>query len=379
MLLTNAFNIFELVIKISVVLSLLMTLSLLGALVFVRSRNATYRRHQTLLTTRWREIFRAAYAGEPIGDSFPAVARQDWFTVISLYIQFHNVRENDRPRRDEIHRQLGMLAERIGLADHATSLLQTGDDGDKILALDVLGQIRDARSIETARTLSEEKGPELSRAAAHYLLRIDPGFVGDFLQLLLLRDDWVASRVEMMLREVDSVILGFDMRGAIEGASEDTKPRLLDYVRFCPPATAHIICSNVLADSLDPETLAAALRSLAPLADERDHDTAVRFTCSGEPIVALSGLRVLRRCVRAEDRDLLVEMLSNPDYWIRLRAAEAVVQLLPTLEQVEEFAAGLSDRFSRDAIQQVLAEKAMSARRLQKPDRRETSSVEAAA
>ena len=153
------------------------------------------------------------------------------------------------------------------------------------------------------------------------------------------------------------------MRDAIADASEETQPRLLDYVRFCPANSIHSICDGVLNTSRNPEALAAALRSLAPLAQDRDHEMAVRFTNHKESIVALSALRVLRKCVRSDDRDLLVKMTSHHDYWVRLRAAEAAVQLFGTAGLAEAFSAGLTDQYARDAIEQVLAERAMAARR----------------
>ena len=251
----------------------------------------------------------------------------------------------------------------MGIADYALSLLERGDDADKIIALKVLGHLRDARALESAVVLTRQEGPELSRTAAHCALRIDPSFIAGTLRLLLVRGDWVRSRVETMLREIDPDALGAAMLDAIADAPEELQPRLLDYVRFCPANSAHRICDGVLDTSRNPEALAAALRSLAPLARDRDHEMAVRFTNHDESIVALSALRVLRKCVRNEDKDLLVKMTSHPDYWVRLRAAEAAVQLFATSELAEEFSAGLADRFARDAMDQVLAEKAMVARR----------------
>jgi hypothetical protein len=368
LLFTNGFNLFELIIKLSVMLSLLMTVSLLAALILVRSRNAIYRRRQILLTTRWRDIFKTAYTGESLPQSLPQIRNQDWFTVLAIYIQFHDIREKDRPRTAEVFSRLDDIAIRLGINDYALSLLDRGDDADKIVALNVLGHIRDARALEGALSLTLEKGTELSRAAAHCALRIDADFIAGMLQLLLERGDWVRSRIEMMLREVDPDILGGAMRDAIASAPEEAQPRLLDYVRFCPANIAHTICAGVLDTSLNPEALAAALRSLAPLAGDRDHELAVRFANHEDCIVALSSLRVLRKCVRNEDRDLLVKMTSHPDYWVRLRAAEAAVQLFATAELAQAFAAGLADRYARDAIEQVLAEKAMAARRAARPD-----------
>ncbi len=348
MLFTNGFSLFELIIKLSVGLSLLMTIALLAALILVRSRNAIYRRRQIVLTTRWREIFERAATGKSLPDSLPEIRKQDWFTVLAIYIQF---------------RGIAAIAIRLGIDDYALSLLDRGDDADKIVALKVLGLIGDARALEGALMLTGEKGPELSRAAAHCALRIDPSFIAGMLQALLEHDDWVRSRVEMMLREVDPAVLGVAMRNAVASAPEETQPRLLDYVRFCPANIAHTICDGVLSASRDPEALAAALRALAPLAQERDHAVAVHFANHEASIVALSALRVLRKCVRSDDRDLLVKMTSHPDYWVRLRAAEAAVQLYATAELAKAFAASLADRFGRDAIEQVLAEKAMVAHR----------------
>ena len=56
-------------------------------------------------------------------------------------------------------------------------------------------------------------------------------------------------------------------------------------------------------------------------------------------------------------------MTAHRDYWVRLRAAEAAVQLFATAERAQEFSASLTDRYARDAIEQVLSEKAMAARR----------------
>ena len=347
MLFTNGFNLLELIIKFSVGVSLLMTVALLAALILVRSRNAIYRRRQITLTTRWHNIFKAA-STDTFPDALPKIRKQDWFTVLVIYTAFPNIPE---------------IATRLGLADYALSLLDRGDDADKIIALNVLAQIRDVRALDGALALTHDKGPELSRAAAHCALRLDPSFIAGMLQLLRERDDWVRSRVETMLREVDPDALGVAMRDAVADASEEEQPRILDYVRFCPANSAHNICDGVLNTSLKPEALAAALRSLVPLASDRDHQMAVRFSNHEDSIVALSALRVLRKCVLHEDRELLVKMTAHHDYWVRLRAAEAAVQLFGTADLAREFSASLADPFARDAMEQVLAEKAMVARR----------------
>lgn len=375
----NVSNTLTLVIELSVGLSLLMMLALLATLLIVRSRSALYFHHRNVLTKQWREVFKTAYTGEPLPAQLPLIAKNDLFTVLCLYEQFHDIRAKDLSRSGEVTPKLDELAKRTGLDDYALSLLQRGDDAEKILALTCLGQMRDPRALETAKELTVDPGTELSRAAAQCALRLDQHFLEEVLQLILVREDWARSRVEMMLRDVDPDALGRAMRAAIASAPNATKPRLLDFVRFCPPSVAHEICTQVLAESSDPEVLASALRSLAPLANDSDHATALRYASHASDIVTLSALRVLRKCVHEGDRDLLARLASNSDYWVRLRAAEAAVQLLETPERIEHFATEIGDRYARDALRQAVAEKAMAARRADRHDRRIAPQKETAA
>ena len=352
----NVSDTFDLIVKASFLLSAAMVLLLLATLIVVRTRTALYFHHRNLVTERWRDIFKSAYNDEQPAQQLPPIRKGDWFTVLGLFVAFHGAREN-----------LDALARRAGIDDYALALLQRGDEADKVLAFKTLGHFRDHRALEPAKRLAQDKGPELSRAAAHCALRIEPEFVGGVLELLLDRDDWARSRVELMLGEVDQHGLDVAMMDAIAGATDDTKPRLLDYVRLCSPTMARKICTRVLAEASDPEVLAAALRSLAPLASEGDRDMAIRYSASSSSIVALSALRVLRKCVRESDRGLLVAMMSHSDYWVRLRAAEAAVQLLGETPDVETFASTLTDPYARDAVKQVLSERAMAGRRTPKP------------
>jgi hypothetical protein len=378
LLFTNGFSLFEFIIKVSVALSLLMTLLLLIALTVIRYRNGIYRRRQAVLTTRWRGVFKTAYTGEAAPNPLPAIERGDWFTVLCLYVQFHDIREKDRPRSAEVFRRLDACARRVGIDDYAFALLLRGDDAEKILALNILGQLHDRRATGPAIALTSADGPELSRAAAQCVLRIDASSIGSTLQLILLREDWVRSRVEAMLGEIDPEALGQAMRVALGSAPDAVKPRLLDFVRLCSTSTARAICADVLTAALDPETIAAALRSLAPIADERDHELAMRYCTHTEGIVVLSALRVLRKCVRSEDRALLEQLTSHRSYWVRLRAAEASIALFGTSDS-RDFAAQLTDPYARDAIRQILAEQALFAGRAAQPDRRMPRLVEKSA
>lgn len=370
MLSGNASSIFTGIIIASVVISTVMTVSLTILLVVVRIRNTASRKHRETLVSRWRNTFKTAYTEEPEPDPLPQIGVRDGFTVLQLFVQFHDIREKDRPRAHEVFPRLDAMAARCGVDELALRYLEKGDDPEKLLALNVLGHIRDRRAFDRAVALVDEEGPELSRAAAQCAMRIEPRFIGVLLNLVRDRDDWVRSRVEAMLKEIPQVDLDPAMREAVENAEDAAKPRLLDYLRFCTPTKARVICKDVLDSARDPETIAAALRSLAPLAGDNDHGLALQFCAHEKAIVLLSALRVLRKCVRYDDRELLANLCAHRDYWVRLRAAEAVVQLYGETGLTQEFMEEHPDRYAKDAIRQAIAERKMFARRKPELDRR---------
>lgn len=366
----NASNLLVYIIEASVGVSAVMTLALIVLLFAVRIANATRRRRREAVTARWRDVFKSAYTGEEPPDPLPPVAPKDWFIVLQLFVRFHDVRDKDKPRAHEVLPKLDAFALEAGIDEYALRLLEKGDNADKILALNVLGHLREVRAMDSAVALCDDEGAELSRAAAQCALRIDPRFIDGMLELVRERGDWVRSRVETMLKEVSSEDLDPAMSRVIDTADERGKQRLLDYVRFCSPAAARVICKQVLDFAKDDETVSAALRSLAPLAGENDHALALRYCKHDAPIVLLSALRVLRKCVLYSDRDLLAGLTAHRDYWVRLRAAEAVVQLYGDTGLAQEFANEHPDRYARDAIRQALAERKLFALRKPPPDRR---------
>lgn len=352
----NDSNLLVRFISIGLAISSLMVVVLFATVIVVRFANGVRRARRKTLDARWRAIFLAPYTGMPLPEPLPAVGKRDWFTVLQLFEQFHELRERDRARAAGIVPVLEALAYRIGLDAYALGLLKKGDAGEKIVACNVLGGLRERRAFDGAARLSMDETPEISRAAAHCALRIDPEYIGRVLQLVSERDDWARPRVERMLREVDAARLDRAMRAALRTNDDQGRRRLLDYTRFCTPEAAGEICREVLGRRPQAETVAAALRSLAPLANDDDRDIALEHARSTETAVTLGALRVLRKCVRAEDEPLLQELTAHPDYWVRLRAAEVVVQFFGDSSRAEAFAARHPDRYARDAIRQALSE-----------------------
>lgn len=363
-------DLFIRLIEISAGLSSLTLALVFVALLAIRISNGIARKRRATLTSRWRAIFVTAFTGAPPPDPLPEIGRRDWFTVLQLFDQFHTIRENARHRASSVFPILDAMARQLGLDAYALSLLGKKSGADRVTALNVLGHLRDSRAFDTAAALSTDDGPQVSRAAALAALRIDPKFVDRLLELIRGREDWPRPRVETMLGEVDSERLDRAMRKALGVQDEAGRTRLLDYVRLCSPAAARSMTRTILRRTSDVETVSAALRSLAPLAGEDDRAIALGYCRSPESAVALGALRILRKCVRPEDDILLRELTANRDYWVRLRAAEVLVELYGDLGSAERFSEQHPDRYARDAIRQALAERRRMDARRADPDRR---------
>jgi HEAT repeat protein len=134
-----------------------------------------------------------------------------------------------------------------------------------------------------------------------------------------------------MLSEIDPHALGDGLASAIDRsqAAGDIggTVRLLGFLSYGSPEVARDACRRVLDPVGNSELLAAALRGLAEVALPGDAAVARRHAQDTRAHVRLAAIRVLRAVGAGEDLALLGSMVTDPDYWVRRRAAEALVAL----------------------------------------------------
>jgi HEAT repeat protein len=119
-------------------------------------------------------------------------------------------------------------------------------------------------------------------------------------------------------------------------------------------ATADEILGGLLATTDDPEVVAAALKRV----ESPRLLPHVRRACAhGEWVVRTQAAAALGRVGDRGDRDELLRLLCDRGWWVRYRAAHALLsgRFGPAAE-VAEAALALGDRYARDAVTHVLAE-----------------------
>jgi HEAT repeat protein len=342
--------------EIAVLVFAVLVVLLAVAVVVVSRRNARWTLRRTELEARWR-----AYLLGEVPDRPPMpVTDRDRTAIIALFNEL--TREPGGPAPAPGREAVTAAGRRARLDRMATALLD-GDDVDKVVAFHGLARLGGGAAAETARAYLDHPGTELSRAAARCLLLVDPGALGPVLDRTRRRPDWGATRVAAMLAEIDPRAVGDALASAIDRSvterDADGTIRLLGFLSCGSAEAARDACGRVLDLAGDPEVQAAALRGLADVA--RPGDAAVARPYARDtrrPHVRLAAIRVLRAVGAGEDSDLLGTMVTDPDFWVRRRSAEALVAL-GAVGAAPPPTGGLTvvdDTSARDALVEAMAD-----------------------
>jgi HEAT repeat protein len=173
----------------------------------------------------------------------------------------------------------------------------------------------------------------------------------------LRRADWPAARLGALLRDARSDAVAPVLIERLLAGSTEAQLRLLPLLRFAQVPLAGGVLQTLLAHASDAQLLSVALRQL--------HDRAalprVR-ELAGHPdaLVRSAAAVALGRIGGEAERALVVGLMSDADWWVRYRAAQALLALPGhSPAGLDALRATLADRFARDALDHVRAERAI--------------------
>jgi HEAT repeat protein len=186
---------------------------------------------------------------------------------------------------------------------------------------------------------------------------------------LMKRTDWPASRVANMLQmagadvisdQIANAALKFALEESGQNANANGKPatndpaRLVRYLELAYNVAALPAARTIAEFSHDPEVLAACLR----LFNRAEDLPVVRECVSHEDLcVRVQAAAALGRIGEAHDEELLVPLLSDTEWWVRYRAAQALSRLPHMREpKLKTIQAAQANPFARDILTQVMAE-----------------------
>ena len=138
------------------------------------------------------------------------------------------------------------------------------------------------------------------------------------------RRDWPRTHVFKVLQRAGSAVIGEPLYRCIRAAADDDAAYLLQFAEIAEFDVRDALAVELLRSRDNPEVLAAALKVATGHAAVPAHRRAPR---APGLVRADAGRQATGRMGRPEDAARLEKLLADEEWWVRFRAAKALVGL----------------------------------------------------
>lgn len=247
------------------------------------------------------------------------------------------------------------IAYALGCEQYAKKLLEHGNRTERLLAILTLAHLRDLSAWEllTIQTLHADSVTSIN--AFHALVQIDAEATArQLMPLLLARIDWPITHIASILQAEQSTFMLplLEASNKIKSSHLIRTLRLIEALHIALPQTA---LRQLLDETNNAETIIGALRitndaSLLPY---------IRI-CLNNPDwrIRVQAAKALGRIGEYSDVNRLIPLLADTSWWVRYRSTQALVNMpFLSVNEITLLQNNLSDRFARDMLRQVTAER----------------------
>lgn len=325
-------------------------LTLLLVLMMVYLRVSLNRRAQEerIFLSIWRPLLLSSLHSS-VSAVLPMLAVNDRVYFLKLW---NNLM---RTATGEAAGNLISIAYSVGCDHFSRRLLRRGDRVECLLATLALGHMRDHPSWDLLimQTLAVDNVTSINAFQA--LVQIDAEATAQqLIPLLLAREDWPIAHVAAILQSAHSAFL----QPLLEATTEIKSVHLVRTMRLIEALHLAIPQSTVLRlldEANDTDTIIAALR----IANDAGLLTHIRgYLNHPDWRIRVQAAKVVGRIGEHADINRLIPLLADAEWWVRYRAARALIAMpFFSIAEIEQLRDKLSDRFARDMLGQVLAER----------------------
>jgi hypothetical protein len=320
-----------------------------------RASHILHKRHLQQLRATWWPIFAETAASEQFAADAALPSVRFWQKLMLL-------REWSRFRSlvmGQATVSLNTLAGRLDMLPLARRHMNRRSVAHRLLGLQVVGQLRDRDSWDAINATIEDPNIALSVTAATALTDIDPDraiprvvpLIGQFVR-------WPRTQVGRILNRAGPDIVSVRLCREIADAPADAAILLLQFADSAFAGDINAVAEKLLKDRQEPALLSAALKAArGRICPER----IVELTRHDVWYVRMQAATFLGRAGNVADLAALEPLLSDREWWVRYRAAQALVAS-PFLgpNALRRIASRQQDQFARDILQQALAEKGLA-------------------
>ncbi len=334
----------KLIVLALIVLLFIYTLSLRFLLMLTTRRRARIDRV-------WRDIVAAAAMSRDQAEAMPLPRVSGMHTRYLMEI-WNRARDTVRGSAAD---NLIVLGQRLRLVEEACRLLDKRSIRSRVLATQTLGHMRHKDSLDVITELIDSPGMAISITAARALVEIDREKAARLLiPMISRRRDWPRTQVLRFLRALGSARISEELYRAIRSAEDEDRIYLLQFAQLAEHDVIHAICAELIRESNNPAVLAAALKLVSG-----DFQVPRLQALAQHPVwfVRMRIARLLGDVGQPEHVSLLEDMLDDPEWWVRYRAAQAIAKL-PFLgpNALRQIRDRQQDRYAREMLEQAFSE-----------------------
>jgi hypothetical protein len=252
--------------------------------------------------------------------------------------------------------RLHRVALALGFDVAARRMIHTRKIGRRILAIRTLGHLQDPTSWQPLQEQLASVNALVSFYAAAALVRIDAqrAMPGIMLQLAE-RESWPGEAMARLLVDAGADVAREPIRALMLSLAPAKLPPLLPWLAHVDALLGSEIGVELLRRHPDDADIVAA--ALLVVRDPSVLPELARFAESANAEVRQNLAVAFGQLGGLEQTDVLMRLLCDPVWWVRYRAAQALIQLNGmTAAGIDAVRARLTDNYALDMLDHVQAE-----------------------
>ncbi len=327
-----------------------MSLLLLAAVLVLRQVAQRRERNHLRATALWKKVLADALQAAPA--SSPPLPWRDMTGFMDAWNELHD----GLGAADDAG--LRRVADQVDLAPKLERMLDRGNFHDRVMAIIAIGYLRSPSSFGRLEQLVGDASPIISISAARAMMRTDAArAVQQVVPQIESRQDWVDGGIAQMLNEVAPDAVKDELGAAALRANDDVASRLVRFLAGVSEEAATPVIGKILAEPHDEHLVSTCLQVMN---DAVDLDKVRPLLAHERWHVRMHAAAAIGRLGDAGDAPALKPLLADPQWWVRYRTAQALEHLLRgEVRQLEQVRDTQEDRYARDILTQVMAERAL--------------------
>lgn len=225
----------------------------------------------------------------------------------------------------------------------------------RLLAVVTLGNMKDKGVWKILEALARNDRGIISLAAFRALMQIDPDLaIGKFSSLLVERHDWQQSMLAKILKESGSKVVCHALTDLALITRRESVSRVLSLLGVVKCESSGMIARTLLRKYDDPGVIVGCFKISR---DPALVEYARKYVKHELVFVRINACVLLGKIGTRDDIPILLERIGDREWWVRYRAAQALVGL-PYLsrDELNKIRNDMDDRYAKDILDQVFAE-----------------------